>query len=89
MPDSFAMGNRTAEALRMLSPGPVRRRYLRLWLDRELPMHLNNVRYGRLAAFSLLLHDHPRDVVRAVSSLGRARLRRQSDMNVFAGIATC
>jgi hypothetical protein len=53
-----------------------------------LPMHLNNVRYARLAAFSLLLHDHPRDVVRALASPGRARLQRHSNAMEFARIDT-
>jgi hypothetical protein len=56
-----------------LRPGRLHRAYLRLWIDRHLPARLQGLPLLVQGAFTLALHDHPADALRAVAAALRAR----------------
>jgi hypothetical protein len=69
-----------------LRPGRIRAAYLGEWLDHDLPRRFARLHTGRLIGFSLLLHDRPRDALRAVDGVRRARFSRREDFGAFGGL---
>jgi hypothetical protein len=72
------------EMLGELSPGHLRKRWLDYWLDNELSERLSRAHWLRLLGFSMLLHDRPRDAIRALTGRYRARRRVRADYDAFA-----
>ncbi len=66
------------QVLDRLAPGPLRRAYLRQWIDRELPTRLSPIPFLVQGAFTLALHQGPRDAARAVAGLARAHMEAPS-----------
>jgi hypothetical protein len=67
-----------------LEPGRLRRSWLDYWLQNDLPERTSNVRWMRLAGFSLFLHDAPGDAIRALEGRRRASRRSKADSDAFA-----
>ncbi len=59
--------------LSYLEPAKAQRRYLAYWIDRRLPARLGGVPGLVQGGFTLVLHERPRDAMRAVVALARAR----------------
>ena len=72
-----------AAMLADLRPGPLRRAWLDHWLRRDLSERLSRLHWARLLAFSLFLHDTPRDSLRALAGRYRAHRRRSADWAEF------
>jgi hypothetical protein len=67
-----------------LAPGIARRRWIELWLRRNLSARLSRANWMRLAGLSLFLHDAPGDAARAFSARYKARRRQEDDLAVFS-----
>lgn len=75
-----------ADFLAQISPGKARVRYLRYWLERDLPTQWFKRRPLLIQlGFTLFLHDRPADAGRAVCGWLRAYRRRRDDP--FAALA--
>lgn len=66
-----------------LRPGRLRAAWLDRWLRSNLSQRLASAHLVRLLAFSLLIHDTPRDAVRALSGRRRAKRRQVQDLEAF------
>jgi len=66
-----------------LQPGPLRRSWLNFWLQNDLSTRMSGAHWARLFAFSLFLHDTPRDALRALAGRYRATRRSSADLEVF------
>jgi len=64
-------------------PGNLRGAWIERWLQGDLPARLARYRRLRLLAFTSLLHDAPRDAVRAFAGRYRAWRRRGEDLAAF------
>ena len=69
-----------------LSPGRLRRRWLDAWLRNEWSERTSRVHWARLLGFSMLLHDTPRDAMRALAGRYRAHQRIKADFEVFESL---
>lgn len=75
-----------AAVLRHLEPGRLQRRYLGYWIDRELPRRLGWVPGLVQGAFTLALHDRPRDALRAIRALATAVLESGRELRRLQGL---
>jgi hypothetical protein len=66
-----------------LRPGWLRRAWLDRWLRLDLSERLSSAHWPRLMAFSPLLHDTPRDVLRAIRGRRQAHRSRHADLAAF------
>ncbi len=75
-----------AAVLRHLAPGRFQGRYLRLWIDRQLPARLGSIPGLVQAAFTLVLHDRPVDALRALARLLMVRLAARRTLKHLEGL---
>jgi hypothetical protein len=67
-----------------IKPGRIRRAWVDFWLRKDLSTRTSGMRWVRLLGFSLLLHDKPKDAVRALTGRYRAYRRQADDLAVFS-----
>ena len=65
-------------------PGRLRLAWLDFWLRKDLSGRLAGIHWVRLLSFSLLLHDTPKDVARALVGRYRAYRRQAADLAAFS-----
>lgn len=73
--------------LRYLEPGRLQRRYLTYWIDRQLPARLEAIPGLVQGAFTLALHERPRDALRASVELLKARLDSGRTLRHLQGVS--
>ena len=83
-PDSVAG---LGDMLASLQPGRLRKKWLRYWLNANLSERTSGRRWVRLLGFSSLLHDSPRDSLRALAGRYRAYRRTAADLAVFEDLS--
>lgn len=66
-----------------ISPGPTRKAWLDRWLRKDLSERTSTLHMARLLGFSLMLHDRPGDVSRALAGRYRAHRRAEADLAAF------
>lgn len=72
--------------LRRLEPRRLQRRYLAYWIDHQLPARLGAIPGLVQAAFSLLLHEHAGDALRAMVQLAKARRAAGPTLRYLEGL---
>jgi len=71
------------DMLAALQPGPLRRRWIELWLRQNLSARMSAMHPARLLGFTTFLHDKPGDGLRAFTGRWRARRRADEDLAAF------
>ena len=74
------------EMLADLRPGALKRHWLDCWLKNNWSQRLSGLQRARLLGFSSMLHDTPRDALRAYQGRRRAAQRSGEDLAELAGL---
>jgi hypothetical protein len=75
-----------SDMLADLRPGRLRAAWLDWWLRSDLSARSSGAHWVRLLAFSMFLHDKPRDALRAFVGRQRARRRSSADLGAFQNL---
>jgi len=71
------------DKLDSLHRGSLRKNWLNIWLEHDLPARTSGTHWLRLLAFTAFLHDTPGDALRAFACRYRAYRHRSADLAVF------
>lgn len=74
---------RLDDMLSDVRPGRVRRKWLNVWLQKNLSDRTSELHWARLLGFTMFLHDTAGDSARAIAGRYRARRRSSADLELF------